>query len=255
MKYIKIGFIILIILGLLFVGYKGYLAYQKWEANRFSEINMLRTNQDMFLQKITDLSESITRIVNDTVKTTVEVIPDKTYESLKGQVIELKKDEEANKEEIEKLRAELSIQRKAFLASDDTILIKTIDNDTLLLYRDSDGALQPASAQITSIIEHRGLSENVPILIEEELAISKSTSDIKAGGYYNLTDKEYGLILSKEIFSIKSYNLNVSLLSDLKDLEGINLGANLNYEVKKNLELGVGITIDKTYYMCLEYQF
>lgn len=222
MKYIKIGFIILIILGLLSVGYYSYNYYQKWQEPKI-----------------------------ETIKTIIEPLPDKTYEGLKEQVIELKKDEEANKEEIEVLREELSIQRKAFLASDDTILIKTIDDETLLLYRDIDGELQAGSDNISKIIEHR----DVPILVEEELAISKTTWDIKAGGYYNLTEKEYGLIFSKEILGIKSYSLNVSLLSNLKDLEGFNLGANVNYEVNKSLELGVGVTIDKTYYMCLEYEF
>jgi len=221
MKYLKIAFIILIILGLAYVGYQGYLAYEKWQEPKV-----------------------------ETIKTTTEVLPDKTYESLKEQVIKLKEDEEANKDEIKVLRDELSIQRKAFLASDDTIFIKTTNDETLLLYRDIDGDLQAGSDNISKIIEHKDV-----VVLPKEISISKKSWDIKVGGYYNLTEKEYGLILSKEILGIKSYSLNVSLLSDLKDLEGINLGANLNYEIRKNLELGVGITIDKTYYMCLEYEF
>jgi len=221
MKYLKIAFIILIILGLVYVGYQGYLAYEKWQEPKI-----------------------------EIIKTTTKVLPDKTYESLKEQVIELKKDKETNKDEIKVLRDELSIQRKAFLASDDTILIKTTDDKTLLLYRDIEGELQAGSDNISKIIEHKDV-----VVLPEEISISKKSWDIKAGGYYDLTEKEYGLILSKEILGIKSYSLNVSLLSDLKDLEGINLGANLNYEIRKNLELGVGITIDKTYYMCLEYEF
>jgi hypothetical protein len=237
-------------------GYYGYNSFRKWEANRFSEINMLRSNQDLFLKKVTELSTTITKVVNDTLKTTVEVIPDKSYKSLKEQVIELQKDEEANKEEIEALREELSEQRKAFLASDDTILIKTDEGDTLLLYRDSDGALQPASAQIDKIIEHRDV-EDVPILAEEEIANRNNNliANLKFGGYYDIADKDYGLIISKEIFGWKPYSVNVSILSDLKSLEGIKFGANINYSVKSDLELGIGMTIDNTYFVVLQYSF
>ena len=108
MKIVKIILIIAIIIGLAFAGYKGYLAYEKWQNDRFNEINMLKANQDLFLQKITELSTTITHIVNDTAKTTVTVKPDNTYVELKEQVIELKKDETANKDEIAKLREELS---------------------------------------------------------------------------------------------------------------------------------------------------
>jgi len=166
MKIVKIILIIAIIIGLAFVGYRGYLAYQKWQNDRFNEINMLRANQDMFLKKVTELSVTVTKVVNDTIKVQTVTKKDATYEGLKEQVIDLKKDETAKKEENEALREELSAQRKAFLASDDTILIKTTDDDTLLIYRDTEGTLQPASANIDKIIEHRELSEDVVTLAE-----------------------------------------------------------------------------------------
>ena len=252
MKYIKIALVIVIALALLFGGYKAYDYFKRWEANRFSEMNMLRSNQDLFLKKVTALSESITHIVNDTIKTTVEVKPDNTYEALKDQVIELKKDENANKEEIEKLRAELSIQRKAFLASDDTILIKTAD-DTLLLYRDEEGTLQPASEGITKIIEHKELAKDVPILAEEaELEVTKY--NLKAGGYYSF-DKTYGVIISKGIFSIKDCSINASLLvSDFDDFK-FAIGGDVGYLVGDNLEIGVGYNTNKEYYVKLQYSF
>ncbi len=254
MKIVKIILIIAIIIGLAFVGYRGYLAYEKWQNDRFNEINMLRANQDMFLKKVTDLSTAVTRIVNDTIKTTIEVKPDHTYEALKDEVIELKKDETANKEEIEKLREELSIQRKAFLASDDTILIKTTDDDTLLIYRDTEGTLQPASANIEKIIEHRELSEDVVTLAEEEIAIKKTGQNIKAGAYYGL-DKTYGVIISKGIFSWKPYSVNASLLlSDYEDLK-LAVGGDIGYEISDNLELGVGYNTNKDYYIKVQYSF
>ena len=221
MKYLKIAFVVLIIGLLIFGGYKGYNYYKEWKESKI-----------------------------EVIKTITEVVPEKTYTGLKEEVLELKKDEEKNKEEIEKLREALSVQRKAFLASDDTILVKTTNDETVLLYRDAKGELQAGSDNIRKIIEHRDV-----VILPEEISIHEKNWDIKVGGYYSLIEKEYGLILSKEILGIKPYSLNVSLLSDLKNLEGINLGANLNYEIKKNLQLGVGMTIDKNYYICIEYNF
>jgi len=254
MKYIKIALAILLVLALIFGVYKGYNLYMQWDAKRYNEMEILRRNQDMFLRKITDLSESVTKIVNDTVKTTVVVEPDHTYESLKDEVIELKQDEEANKEEIEKLREELSAQRKAFLASDDTIYIKTVDDETILLYRDEDGTLQPASANIEKIIEHRELSSVVPILAEEEIEIKGTSYNLKAGGFYSL-DNTYGIIISKSIFTIWDLSLNASLLlSDFEDFK-FAVGGDIAYEINDGLELGVGYSTDNQYYIKLQYQF
>ena len=251
MKILKIILVIAIIVGLGFCGYYGYNYFKKWEANKYSEITMLKFNQEMFLKKVTALSESITHIVNDTAKTTVVVKPDNTYESLKEQVIELKKDETANKDEIAKLKEELSTQRKAFLASDDTILIKTAEGN-LLLYRDTEGNLQPASEGIEKIIEHKDVS-NIPIPIKEVELVKKSYT-LKAGAYYSW-DKTYGVIISKGIFSIKDYSLNASLLlSDFKDLK-FAIGADIGYKLKDNLELGVGYNTNKDYYLKLQYSF
>jgi len=249
----KIFGVIILIIALVVGGWFGYQYYQKWEERKFNEIEFLKRNQDMMVQKITDLSVTVTKVVNDTVKVQTVTKEDATYEEIKKKVIELQKDEKANKEEIKKLREDLSIQRKAFLASDYTILISGKNDETYLLYRDESGNLQPASDNIEKIIEHKDI-KNIPLPIEE-VKLDKANWNIKAGGYYNITGKESGIILSKGLFGIKNYSLNVSLLSDLKDLEGINLGANINYSIKDNLELGIGITIDKDYFIALEYSF
>ena len=251
MKYIKIILVIVIIVGLGFCGYYGYNYFKKWEANKYSEITMLKFNQNMFLQKITDLSTTLTKVVNDTAKVTTNPKPDSTYESLKEQVIELKKDETANKDEIAKLREELSTQRQAFLLSDNTVLIKK-DGENILLYRDTEGNLQPASEGIEKIIEHKDVS-NIPIPIKEVELVKKSYT-LKAGAYYSW-DKTYGVIISKGIFSIKDYSLNASvLLSDYKDLK-FAIGADIGYKLKDNLELGVGYNSNKDYYIKLQYSF
>jgi len=250
--------VIIIILCLLYVGYQGYLAYEKWQQNEKSHdqllIESLKANEGTIAKLSTKLSEIEMKVINDTLKTTVEVIPDKNYESLKEQVIELKEDEEANKDEIEALRTELSIQRKAFLASDDTILIKTIDDQKLLLYRDEEGTLQPASANIESIIEHRELSAVVPILAEEKILNDKTRWDIKAGGYYSFNGT-YGVIVSKEIYNLWDYSINASLLlSDFEDVK-FAVGGSVGYLIGDNLEIGVGYSTDKSYYVKLQYQF
>jgi len=253
MKTFKIILVIIIIALLSFAGYSGYNYFKRWEANRFSEMNMLRANQDLFLQKVTDLSVTITKVVNDTAKTTTTPKADGTYEGLKNEVIKLKEDEGANKEEIAKLREELSTQRKAFLASDDTILIKTVDNETILLYRDESGMLQPASEGIEKIIEHKDVS-SVPILAEEEIALKKTRLGLKAGGYYSF-DSTYGVIVSKGILSIKDYSLNVSLLiQDFEDFKFV-VGGDVGYEVRDNIELAFGYNTEKEFYGALRFTF
>ena len=252
MKIFKIILVIIIISMLAFCGYYGYNYFKKWEANRFSEMNMLRANQDLFLKKVTDLSVTITRVVNDTAKTTTVVKPDNTYVELKEKVIELQKDEKANKEEIKKLREELSIQRKAFLASDDTILIKTADGETILLYRDEGGMLQPASEGIEKIIEHKDVSD-IPLPIEE-VKLDKANWNIKAGGYYSF-DNSYGIIISKGIMSIKDYSLNVSLLiQDFEDFRFV-VGGDVGYMIRDNIELAFGYNTDKEFYGALRFTF
>jgi len=252
MKIFKIILVIVIISMLSFCGYSGYNYFKKWEANRFSEMNMLRANQDLFLKKVTSLSETITRVVNDVAKTTTTPKVDNTYEGLKNEVIELQKDEKANKEEIKKLREELSIQRKAFLASDDTILIKTADGETILLYRDEGGMFQPASEGIEKIIEHKDVS-NIPLPIEE-VKLDKANWNIKAGGYYSF-DNSYGIILSKGILSIKDYSLNVSLLiQDFEDFRFV-VGGDVGYMIRDNIELAFGYNTDKEFYGALRWSF
>ena len=251
MKIFKILLVIVIIGMLGFCGYSGYNYFKKWEANRFSEMAMLRANQDMFLQKITDLSVTITHIVNDTQKTTTTPKPDSTYVELKDKVLELQKDETANKDEIAKLREELSIQRKAFLLSDNTVLIKK-DGENILLYRDTEGNLQPASEGIEKIIEHKDVSD-MPLPIEE-VKLDKANWNIKAGGYYSFNGV-YGVIISKGIIHIKDYSLNVSLLiRDFEDFRFI-AGGDIGWEIRDNIELAFGYNTDKEFYGALRWSF
>ena len=250
----KIGIFLLI--ALFVVGcYFGYQYYQQWEAKKFNEIEFLKRNQDMIVQRITDLSTTLTKVMGETVK--VQTLPkeDATYEGLKTEVLKLKEDEEANKEEIARLREELSKQRQAFLGSEDRILINTTAEEQLLIYRDEKGALQPASANITKIIEHReDKDKSIPVTIEEARIVEKARSGLKAGGYYSF-DKNYGVIISKGIFSIKDYSFNASLL--LHDFENFKLivGGDIAYEFRDNLELAIGYNTEKEFYGALRWSF
>ena len=255
MKKVKVILIIIIILALAFVGYQGYLAYEKWQQTEKSRdqllIESLKANEGAIITLSTKLSDIEMKVVNDTLKTVVEIIPDKSYESLKEQVIELSEDKETNKDEIKVLREQLSEQRKNFLASDDTILIKDIDGNSLLLYRDSDGALQPASAQIDKIIEHK----DVAVVSKKEIVNDVTNWNIKFGAYYDITKKSYGVILSKQLIGIKDYTLNISLLSDMLSLEGLKIGADVGYCITNDIEFGIGINHDKDIYIKLQYEF
>jgi len=253
MKLTKVILIVLIVAGLIFGGYKGWGLYKQWEEKKFNEIEFLRRNDDMIVQKITDLSVTVTKVVNDTAKVQTVTKEDATYEELKKRVIELEKNKEANKDEIAKLREDLSTQRKAFLASDDTILISGKNDETYLLYRDESGNLQPASDNISKIIEHKDVS-NVPILAEEEIAIKKTSLKLKAGGYYSFDDS-YGVIISKGILSIKDYSLNVSLLiQDFEDFRFV-VGGDVGYMIRDNIELAFGYNTDKEFYGALRWSF
>ena len=244
--------VIILIIALIIGGYFGYNYFKKWEANRFSEMAMLKSNQDLFLKKVTELSETITHVVNDTAKTTTTPKVDNTYEELKKRVIELEKNKEANKEEIKALEERLSIQRQAFLASDDTILISGKNDETYLLYRDESGNLQPASDNIEKIIEHKDVSD-IPLPIEE-VKLDKANWNIKAGGYYSF-DNSYGVIISKGIINIKDYSLNVSLLiQDFEDFRFV-VGGDVGYMIRDNIELAFGYNTDKEFYGALRWSF
>jgi len=252
MKILKIILIIILVAGLIFGGYRLYGLFTDWQEKQNNTIEFLKQNQNLTVTKMTELSTVLTRVVNNMAK--IQTIPqdNSTYEGLKKEVLELKKNEDENKEKIAKLREELSAQRKAFLASDDRIYIKTVDDETLLFYRDEDDVLQPASDNIEKIIEHRDVSE-----LTEEISVAeeKKKSGIKAGLYYDVIEKNYGGIFSKQLIGIKDYSLNVSLLSDMQNLEGIKFGTDIGYRIGDNVDLGIGVNTSKDIYAKFQYVF
>jgi len=254
MKTIKIILVILLIVASFFVGYKLYDLYEQWQEKQYNEIEFLKYNQGLTLQKMTELSTTLTKVVNDTIKVQTEPKVDNTYQGLKEEVISLKENEEENKDKIEELREQLSEQRQNFLNSDDTILIKDIEGNSFLLYRDEDDVLQSASSNIKGIVEHRDVEDTAVSVNLEPTEPEKKKMNIKAGLYYDIIEKNYGGIISKQIIAIKDYSLNISLLSDMLSLEGLKIGADLGYNVS-DFELGIGINHKKDIYVKFQYTF
>ena len=254
MKYIKIVLTILIVLALIFGGYKGY---NKWQDNQKSDeqklIETLKANEGLIIELSTELAEIKKRVVGDTLKETVVIEEESpTYESKKEELIELRKDPEVNAEKIEVARIEFEERINEFQESPDKILINT-GEDKIVIYEDEQGNLVSLESGIT-ITRHRELSLVVPILVEEEILLDKTNWNIKFGGYYSF-DNTYGVIISKGIFNLWDYSINASLLlSDFEDFK-FAVGGDVGYLVRDNLEIGVGYNTNKDYYIKLHYQF
>ena len=253
MKIFKVIVVILFVLGLILAGYKAYGLYVNWQDKQNNEIAFLRQNQSVTLEKISELSTTLAKVVNETVK--VQTLPkdNATYEELKKEVLELKENEEENKDKIEELKEQLSTQRQAFLNSSDRIYIKTKEDDTLLVYRDEDDVLQPASDNIEKIIEHRDISE----ISTKEVPMVEKKKDIgvKAGFYYDISETKYGGIFSKEIFDISKYSFNVSALVNFGEIKDIKAGGDIGYAISDRLEAGLGVNNNKDIYFKLQYCF
>ena len=257
MKIFKTIGVVIIILALVFVGYQGYLTYQKWQNNKKSDeqklIETLKANEGLIIELSTELAEIKKKVVDDTLKETVVIEEEApTYESKKEELIELRKDPEANAEAIEVARVIFEERIDEFQESPDKILINT-GEEKIVLYEDKEGNLVSLQEGLT-ITRHRELSSVVPILAEEKIAIKETSYNLKAGGYYSF-DKTYGVCISKGIFSVWDYSLNASLLiADFEDVK-FAVGGDVGYLVGDNFELGVGYSTGNQYYIKLQYQF
>jgi len=255
----KIFSVIILVIALIIGGYFGYQYYQKWQNNQKSNelkiMEILRDNQGIIIKLTTELAEIQKKVVGDTLKETVvikEGAP--TYESKKEELIELRKDPVVNEEKIKVARIVFEDRIDEFQASPDKILINLGEGEEkIVIYEDKDGNLVSLESGIT-ITRHRKLSELIPTLAEEEIAIKKTSLKLKAGGYYSF-DNSYGIIISKGILSIKDYSLNVSLLiQDFEDFRFV-VGGDVGYMIRDNIELAFGYNTDKEFYGALRISF
>jgi len=259
MKTFKIILVIIIIALLSFAGYSGYQYYQKWQDNQKSNelkiIETLKANQGVIITLTTELAEIKKRVVGDTLKETIVIKEEApTYESKKEELIELRKDPVVNEEKIKVARIVFEDRKDEYQASPDKILINLGEGEEkIVIYEDKDGNLVSLESGIT-ITRHRKLSELIPILAEEAIAVKKTSLKLKAGGYYSF-DGTYGVIISKGIINIKDYSLNVSLLiQDFEDFRFV-VGGDVGYLVRDNIELAFGYNTDKEFYGALRWSF
>ena len=255
----KIFGVIILILLLVVGGYFGYQYYQRWQDNQKSNelklIETLKANEGIIIKLTTELAEIQKKVIGETLKETIVIKEEaQTYESEKEKIIELRKDPIVNEEQIKVARIVFEDRIDEFQASKDKILINTGD-EKIVIYEDKDGNLVSLESGIT-ITRHRDVKEVIGDLQAGKTVEVVKAKDwnIKAGGYYSF-DQTSGIIISKEMFSIKDYSLNASvLLSDFEDLK-FAVGGDIAYEIRDNIELAFGYNTEKEFYGALRWSF
>jgi len=258
----KVVAVLIIILLLAGGGYYIYNQYilPKLEENRESEnriYEILSRVPGEILNLSNEVAEVKAKVAADTLK--IESTPtDKTYTELKDKIIELEKDKEKNKEEITKLKDDISERRQEFLAADERYYISLVDGQKLLFHRDDSGALMADSDNIKKIIEHREIESIEEKVVENDVVEEEKKTGFKAGVGYTFNE-EYNIILSKELFAVKDVSGNVSMGTDFEfeeiSLSDLWIGADLGYDISEDLEIGGGYNTDKTYYIRLSHEF
>lgn len=237
-KALEIIAILIIIVGLAFVGYKGYLAYEKWQnkdiekSKELEVIELLQKQQGTILTLRTEIAEIEKRVVTDTLKEKTVIKEEApTYEAKKAEIIELKKEPEVNKEKIEVARVEFENRINEFQASPDKILINTGDGK-VVLYEDKDGNLVSLESGVI-ITRHRNVEEvkkelGIPIVIE------KKDKDWNIGVIYN---DDFTLAISYDLIDYKKFSFDITGY----DFENPKAGVDIDYDITDNLKVGVGV--------------
>lgn len=247
-KAVSIIVVLALVIVLAFLGYEGYQAYQDWrvgrsakvESNELRLIELLNDNQKAIVKLYTKIAVIEKRIVADTLKETTIIEEDaKTYNELKDELIELRKDEEANKEEIERLRIEYEERIREFKESKDKILIST-EEDKIVIYEDEQGNLVSLDSGV-KIIRHRDAEEVIQDLkagatIEKE---EDKKYELSFNAIYDLDDKSFYPGLSYQLWDWRRFSLNVTGY----DFENIKGGLDLCYTIGDNIVVGAGMNL------------
>lgn len=247
-KIINIILIILIIAVFAFAGYEGYQMYQDWregrnkivESKELRLIELLNDNQEAIVKLYSKISEVEKRVVGETLKETTIVKEEApTYDAKKEELIELRKEPEANKEKIEVARIEFEERINEFQASPDKISINT-GEEKIVIYEDDQGNLVSLESGVT-ITRHRKVEEVIDelkagaeIQKEEEKKYAMAFSMI-----YDLDQKNIAPGLSYQLWDWKNINLNITGY----DFESIKAGLDLCYNITDNIIVGAGMRL------------
>lgn len=247
-KIVSIILILIITVSLIFVGYKGYQAFQDWRIGRNAKIEseelrlieLLNDNQEAIIKLYTKIAVVEKKIVTDTLKETTIIKGDaETYSKVKDELIELRKDEEANKEEIEALRVVFEERIEEYKKSKDKILVNT-GEDKIVIYEDSEGNLVSLESGVT-ITRHRKAEEVIKelkagVIIEKE---KDKKYELSFNAIYDLDDKSFYPGLSYQLLDWRKFSLNITGY-DYNNIKG---GLDLCYTVGDNIVVGAGMNL------------
>lgn len=238
MDWKKIIITLIIIIILAYGGYKTYhyVLGLSDDSPTVSQkmIGLLQQQQGLIIKLQTEIADIEKRVVNDTLKETIIIQDDgKTYEGLKDTLLELRENEDVNKEEIEQLRTEYEKRINEYRESIDKIMI-TAGEEKVVIYEDIDGNLVSLNEGV-EIIRHRKTEP----LLEKDLQIGQV---IESEPYNNfsfsiLYDGDFSPALSYSILDWKDLSLNATAY----DFENPRLGADISYNIRGNLEIGAGV--------------
>ena len=245
-KAFEIIVILIIIASLSFVGYWGYSSYQKWQdkdivrSKELEIIELLQKQQGTILTLRTEIAEIEKRIVTDTLKEKTIIKEEApTYESKKEELIELRKDEEANKEKIEVARIEFEQRINEFQESPDKILINT-GEEKIVIYEDAGGNLVSLESGIT-ITRHRDVEEIIEEL-KAEIAIEKDGDkkyELSFNAIYDFDEESFYPGLSYQLWDWRKFSLNVTGY----DFDNIKGGLDLCYNISDSIIVGAGMNL------------
>ena len=247
-KIISIILVVLIIAGLAFAGYKGYQKYQDWrelrnakvESNELRLIELLNDNQEAIVKLYTKIAVVEKKIVSGTLKETTIIEEEaKTYNEIKDELIELRKNEETNKEEIAKLREEYEERIKEYRESPDKILVNT-GEEKIVIYEDEEGNLVSLDSGV-KITRHRDAEEVIKELkagatIEKE---EENKYELSFNVIYDIDDEGFYPGLSYKLWDWKKFSLNITGYN-YEDIKG---GLDLCYNLSENIVVGAGMNL------------
>ena len=247
-KITSVILIILIIATLAFIGYKGYQKYQSWrtvkeaktESQELRLIELLNDNQEAIIKLYTKIAVVEKKIVGDTLKETTVIKEEaKTYNEIKDELIELRKNEEANKEEIEALRIEYEKRIKEYRESPDKIMVNT-GEEKIIIYEDDQGNLVSLESGV-KITRHRDAEEVIEELksgatIEKE---EEKEYRLSINAIYDIDDEGFYPGLSYQLWDWRKFSLNITGYN----FDSIKGGLDICYNISDNIVVGGGMNL------------